>query len=134
MEQFKFRITDNLEGLVVEKKDYSRYETSFRRWLVSEIDAKRMSILEAQTRFKLPVNFKVNFRHWQKTYSEKFHLSLRTMTSEELAKQKELEDQIKELEKQLQAAQITNVGLNIMIDIAEKDLKIPIRKKSNTKQ
>ena len=41
---------------------------------------------------------------------------------------------IKELERQLEDAQLTAEGYNIMIDIAEKELKIPIRKKYITKQ
>ena len=134
MEKLNSKLTKDMNAFVEEKVDYSRYEISFRRWLVSEIDSERMSLKEAIHRFKLPKRFDSTFKEWQKKYSEKFHLSLLTMTSEELATQKKLEARIKELEQQLKDAQITNVGLNVIIDIAEKDLKIPIRKKLNTKQ
>ncbi len=45
----------------------------------------------------------------------------------------ELQKRVKELEKQLEAAQLKAEGYELMIEIAEKELKIPIRKKSNTK-
>lgn len=43
------------------------------------------------------------------------------------------EDRLKSLEKELELAKIKLEGLEMMIEIAEKELKIPIRKKSNTK-
>lgn len=44
-----------------------------------------------------------------------------------------LQRRIKELEKQLENAQLKAEGFDLMIEIAEKELKIPIRKKSGTK-
>jgi hypothetical protein len=44
-----------------------------------------------------------------------------------------LQRRIKELEKQLENAQLKAEGYELMIEIAEKELKIPIRKKSGTK-
>ena len=45
----------------------------------------------------------------------------------------ELQKRVKELEKQLETAQLKAEGYELMIEIAEKELKIPIRKKSDTK-
>jgi transposase len=45
-----------------------------------------------------------------------------------------LEKRIKELEKQLELAQMNMLTLNTVIDIAEKDYKLEIRKKSGPKQ
>lgn len=45
----------------------------------------------------------------------------------------ELQKRIKELEKQLETAQLKAEGYELMIEIAEKELKIPIGKKSGTK-
>jgi hypothetical protein len=45
-----------------------------------------------------------------------------------------LEKRIRELEKQLERAQMKNVALDTMIDIAENDYKLEIRKKSGPKQ
>lgn len=56
------------------------------------------------------------------------------MSSKDRADNGELEKRIKELENQLKLAQMKNVALNTMIDIAEKDYKLAIRKKSGPKQ
>lgn len=45
----------------------------------------------------------------------------------------DLQKRIKELERQLENAQLKAEGYELMIEIAEKELKIPIRKKSDTK-
>lgn len=44
-----------------------------------------------------------------------------------------LERKIKELEDRLKLAEVKAEGLELMIDIAEKDFKLPIRKKRDTK-
>jgi transposase len=49
-------------------------------------------------------------------------------------KERELEQKIKELEKALDYEKLRTRALETMIDIAENDLKIPIRKKPGTKQ
>lgn len=56
------------------------------------------------------------------------------MSSKDRTDNKKLEQRIKELEKQLELAQMKNVAINTMIDIAEKDYKLEIRKKSGPKQ
>ena len=48
--------------------------------------------------------------------------------------EKELKERIKKLEKELEDANLRAEAYSTMIDIAEKQLKIKIRKKSNTKQ
>lgn len=45
----------------------------------------------------------------------------------------DLKNQITELEKQLQEAEMKAAAFSTMVDIAEQEFKIPIRKKSNTK-
>ena len=52
---------------------------------------------------------------------------------QELSKE-ELEKKVKELEKLLSNEKMKSEAFNTMIKIAEKELKISIRKKSNTKQ
>jgi hypothetical protein len=76
----------------------------------------------------------MTYKQWQKKYSDEIHLSLQSMSSKERADNKALEKRIKELEKQLELAQMKNVALNTMIDIAENDYKLEIRKKSGPKQ
>lgn len=135
MEKLTPNLTDNMEGFIQEKNVYSKYETCFRRWLVAEIDSGRMSLEEAKNRFKLPIHFDGLYkRYWQPKYSDVIHLSLQSMSSKDRTDNKKLEQRIKELEKTLELAQMKNVALNTMIDIAEQDYKLVIRKKSGPKQ
>lgn len=55
------------------------------------------------------------------------------MNEQERHELAELQKQNKELEKQLKDAKMKEIALETMIDIAEKQLKITIRKKSGTK-
>ncbi len=134
MEKLTPKLSDYMESFKQEGVDYSKYETSFRRWLVQEIESERMTWQEARTRFKLPYRFDKIYRHWQKKYADEIIVSLPLMKAKELSDQKALEARIKELEKQLELAQMKNVALNMMIDIAENDYKLNIRKKSGPKQ
>jgi len=45
----------------------------------------------------------------------------------------QLQKRIEELEKQLQTAELKAIAFSTMVDIAEKEFNIPIRKKYNTK-
>lgn len=53
---------------------------------------------------------------------------------EKTLKELELEYKVQQLEKQLEYEQLKVQALNTLIDVAERDLKIPIRKKSGAKQ
>jgi len=135
MEQNSPNLSDNMEGFHVDKIDYKKYETSFRRWLVSEIGSGRMTIEDAQRRFKLPDHFPQAYKqYWHPRYSDEIHLSLQVMSSKERSDVKALEKRIKELENQLELAQMKNIALNTMVDIAEQDYKLEIRKKPGPKQ
>ncbi|MFY0255168.1 hypothetical protein ACDQ55_14565 [Chitinophaga sp. 30R24] len=46
---------------------------------------------------------------------------------------KQLEKRIADLEKQLKEGEMKAIAFSTMVDIAEKEFKIPIRKKYNTK-
>lgn len=128
-------LTDNMQGFIQEKINYNDYEVSFRRWLISQIDSGHLSMQDARDRFKLnPLEYKKIIKRWQERYSDELHLSLSIMTSKEKADNKALEKRIKELEKKLELAKMKNVALNTMIDIAEQDYKLEIRKKSGPKQ
>ena len=134
MEKQTSNLSDNMEGFKQEQVDYTKYETSFRRWLVQEIESGRMSWQDARARFKLPFRFDTVYRFWQKKYSEEIIVSLSVMTAKERIDNTKLEARIKELEKELELAQMKVVAVNTMIDIAEKDYKLQIRKKSGPKQ
>jgi hypothetical protein len=127
-------LTDYMEGFQEKEINYSVYEVSFRRWLVSEIDSGKMSIQDARDRFNLGKEYARIIKNWQERYSEELHLSLQAMTPKERADNGNLEKRVKELEKQLELARMKIVALDTMIDIAEQDYKLEIRKKSGPKQ
>lgn len=56
------------------------------------------------------------------------------MTEQERTKFKAQEDRIRQLERQLDDAQLKVKALNVLVDIAEKEYKIPLRKKAGAKQ
>lgn len=128
-------LTDHMEGFQVESIHHNNYEVSFRRWLVSQIDSGKMDIYQARDRFQInPETFRRIISRWQEKYSDELHLSLQFMSSKEKADNRKLAKRLEELEKQLELAQMKNVALNTMIDIAEQDYKLEIRKKSGPKQ
>ncbi len=128
-------LTDHMEGFHDRVIDYNKFEVSFRRWLVSQIDGGHMSIQDIRDRFQLNRRKYTDIlKRWQERYSDDLHLSLSFMSSKERADNKQLEQRIKELEKQLEYAKMKDVALNTLIDVAEKELKISIRKKSGSKQ
>lgn len=128
-------LTNHMEAFEQKKINYNAYEVSFRRWLISQIDGSHLSFRDARDRFFLnPFEYKRIIKRWQERYSDELHLSLSLMTSKERADNKELEKRIAELEKKLELAKMKNVALNTMIDIAEQDYKLEIRKKSGPKQ
>lgn len=108
---------------------------SEKRWLVREIESGRMSLSEAREHiaplFKDPGR---QILHWQKQFSSDIILTLPVMTEREKQKLQALQKRLKTLEKQLEDTQMKNIALETMIDLAEEQLRIPIRKKSGPKQ
>ena len=115
------RVKYYIASSITEKQDLHKYEESFKRWLAQQISLGRMTIQQAATELNIPHNFV-----WKltKKYADQLPLTLPVMTEEEK----------KKLEKQLQDAQVKNMALETLIDVAEKDLKIDIRKKPGAKQ
>ena len=106
-----------------------------KRWLVREIQAGRMTISEAKERIahfsKDPTSL---IRLWQKQFASEIDFTLPVMTEKEKAKLEAAHKRMRQLEKQLEDAQMKNIALETMIDLAEEKLKIIIRKKSGPKQ
>lgn len=116
-------------------KGNGTYEIAFRRWLVREIDSGRITIGEAIERFNLhAASVPGMVRQWRKKYDSEIALTLPVMTEKERQKVKALQERAQKLEKQLEDAQMKNAALETLIDVAEEQLKISIRKKSGPKQ
>jgi Skp family chaperone for outer membrane proteins len=117
------------------KNEKGTYEVAFRRWLVRELDASRITVSEAIKRFNFhPVSGNDLIRSWRKRYASDIAVTLPAMTQKERQKLEELQKKMKQMEKQLEDTQMKNIALETMIDVAEEQLKISIRKKSGPKQ
>jgi hypothetical protein len=111
------------------------YEPAFRRWLIRELDAGRMTNAEAIHRFNLhPKQGHSLIWYWRKRYGSSLEVTLPVMTEKERLKLEALQRQVQALEKQLEKAQMQNIALETLIDVAEEKLKIDIRKKPGPKQ
>lgn len=87
---------------------------------------------------KLGAKYGVDFRaihHWVTRFQGKpvRKLKPKIKSTDDLL-QEELPTDVKQLREELRKAKLHNKLLNAMIDIAEEQLKIDIRKKSGTKQ
>src|SRR5688572_13781303 len=115
-----------------EQKIFSKVE---KRWIAREVQSGRMTIGEAKehlvARSKNP---EALIRNWIRDYSSDLDFTFPVMTEKEKAKLEAAHKRLKELEKQLEDAQMKNIALETMIDLAEDQLKISIRKKSGPKQ
>jgi len=135
----KATATENYTILVSDSFDRTdekcRYEVSFRRWLVREIEEQKMTVTQAIERFNF--NQKSGGRlisYWREKYAPAMVLSLPDMTQSDKQKLALLQQQLKAAEKQLEDAKMKNIALNMLIDVAEEKLTISIRKKPGAKQ
>jgi transposase-like protein len=109
-----------------------KHPLSFKRWLAREIESGKISRKEAKERYSL--NSESTIWGWVQQYGLGKDVSLAMMTPEEKQTQAALEKRIKALEKALDMANLKNIATETMIDIAEEQFNIPIRKKAGPKQ
>jgi hypothetical protein len=106
-----------------------------KRWLVREIQAGRMTMSEACEHISsISKDPRSMIYYWQKQFTIDIDFTLPLMTEKEKAKLEAAQKRMRQLEKQLEDAQMKNIALETMIDIAEEKLKITIRKKSGPKR
>lgn len=110
------------------------YEPAFRRWLVREIEEQKMTVAQAIERFNFsPKSGYKLIRDWREKYAPSLVLSLPEMTIKEKQELSKLHQQLALSEKQLKEANMKNIALNMLIDVAEEKLNISIRKKPGAK-
>jgi len=102
-----------------------------------------LSTDQSQNELKLRYNIRGNncITNWMRKFDLQLpnqqHIELqRTMAKqkEKTLYEHELEAKVQKLEEQLEYEQFRTLALNTMIDIAERDLKISIRKKAGAKR
>jgi hypothetical protein len=121
------------EELVFAENFKKDYPISFKRWIARAIESKEFSIREAKEKYSLTED-ESTFRGWVERYGVGKELSLAMMTPEEKQEKVLLEKRIKELEKALEYAKLKNIAVETMIDVAEEQFRISIRKKAGPKQ
>lgn len=107
------------------------YKESLKRDVIFQIQSGKMTKEEARRAYGIKGHSTV--LKWIRKFAEQDSYSYRFMDDNK-SENKDLIKRIKELERQLEDEQIRSFGYSKMIDIAEEQLKVSIRKKLNTKQ
>ena len=111
---------------------YKYYPESLKHEVVREILIGHISKSEARRKYEIIASSSL-INEWIRKFENSGRSNRKLMDYNKLDK-KELIKRIKELESKLEDEQIRSLGYNKMIDIAEEQLKISIRKKPGTKQ
>ena len=107
------------------------YSETFKKEVVREVKAGLLSKAEALRKYDIPGSSTII--GWIRKFDGKT-TNYRQVMDYKKSDKEALIKRIKELERKLEDEQIRSEGLSKMIDIAEDQLKISIRKKSATKQ
>lgn len=114
----------------LKRKSYTKLQ---KRTIVTSIEQGRMTIKEAQTAYSIKTEKTI--RDWLLHYKEEkvdLCIEMRPQMAKDKPSSKDLEKEA--LHKALQEAELKIKALNTLIDVAEEQLKIDIRKKSGAKQ
>ena len=112
-----------------------RYSEAFKIHVVSDVENRRLSVAEANRKYNIAGHNTVS--KWCRKYgkSTKNHTQIKgTVMAKEEHEIIRLHNEIKALKTNLEDERMKNVVLETMVDIAEKELEIPIRKKFGAKQ
>ncbi len=111
-----------------------RYSTAFKHKVVNEIESGRLSISGAQKLYS--IGGSLTIQKWIKKLG-KLHLLnkiVRVELKDEISKLKELEKRNKELESALANAHIKIVTYETLIEVAEEELGVDIKKNLKSEQ
>ena len=112
-----------------------KFSAKLKEKLVLLVVYQNRSPKSLAQQYGLPnVHILVNWVRIYKKALETGAVTLPVMQPKKLKDTKALKQRIKQLEKSLEKANVMIYGLNTMIDYAEKELKVPLRKKHGTKQ
>jgi transposase len=116
-----------------DKLKRKQYTSLQKRTIVSAIEQGRMSIHEAQVAYK--IRTQKTIRDWlQRFKAEKVEVCIENQLPVGTKKKADTTAQTAALQKALQEAELKIKALNTLIDVAEEQLKISIRKKSGARQ
>ncbi len=113
------------------KKD-NYYSDEFKKSVVKEVLSGLLRKDEA--RRKYGIKGKSAILDWIRKFDTAESPQMRKRRQQNSDKTEELEAQNKRLKAELELERLRTLSLNVMIDMAEEQFKIPIRKKSGAKQ
>lgn len=123
------------------KRTQRDYTYAFKLQVVQEVETGELGIKAAQRKYGIQGDATVRTwlrKHGNLDWENKSHLILEKSPDQKLleleAKVRLLEQQKASLEKKLEVSDKKVILFDMMIDIAEEELKIPIRKKSLPQQ
>lgn len=116
------------------------FEHSFKSGICLEVLTGKLSYAEARRTYG--IKGQGTIRRWVKQYQEQSNLPFMDQTNqnpqdtkvETSSANEDLQKKARELDEALKMAKLKITALETMIDIAETELNIEIRKKSGTKQ
>lgn len=111
------------------------FSESFKMYVVDEIESGRLSRSEAMRKFNILGHSTI--QRWLKKYGslkQSKPITKRSLMTQDNFEQQRLNNEIRSLKQELEDARMKNVVLETFVDIAEKELGIPIRKKYGARQ
>jgi len=121
------------------KRKVNQFTDEFKYQVVQEYLETDLSQVELQKKYGIRGN--TSILNWMRKFGLKEpsedQIKIQQVMSKETEKtshERELEKKVKELEKLLEHEKLRTLALDTMIDIAERELKISIRKKSGAKR
>jgi transposase len=128
-------MTHHLTDRITEQKSQLQFSDELKEEAAYRVLILREPIQEVIEQLGIPNVYIVN--NWINLYKKRIEaglVSLPPMTEKENQDLQALQQRTKQLEKALKDANLMILALNTMIDVAEEELKIPVRKKRGTKQ
>ena len=121
------------------KKKVNHYTDEFKLKVVQEYLNTDIGFMEVKQKYGIRSN--KSLQDWMRKFGQKTPAQNRNELQNAMKEQigrtpleRELELKVKKLEKELEHERLRTLALNTMIDIAERDLKIKVRKNSGAKQ
>ena len=111
-----------------------QYSDAFKRKVVREIESGSLTREGARRRYGIGGGTTVDA--WCRKYGRFERLGAKVIvnTAKERDETKGLRERVRQLEKALADEKLKTMALETLIDVAERELKVPIRKKPGAKQ
>lgn len=131
----KAKSVKKAKGILSNRKPWGRLDERTKEKILSEIRGGLLTRRAAARKYGLPNS---TIGKWQDKHNLAILLNPQTFNEpvamSESQETKLLKKKIDELNKALAVAQLKNIALETMIEVAESELKIKIKKKRGTKQ